>query len=273
MLGRYLKDYLSDFFNSMGIVDRKDFDVEKNTFAELKSVVNIDYLTDQDVLINCVGLLPHRFNRSSLSKGQYDDEAYKKFILINSIFPHQLEKIHLISNCNVINITSDCVYTGDKGEYSEKDAPDYNWVYGVTKAVGECSEICNIRSSIIGEEKYNKQSLLEWVVSQKDKAINGYDNYLWNGVTCLQMAKIIKEIVHRKLYWKGTRHILSPDKVSKYDLCCMINEAYDLNIEVNTFSLDSKIDRSLSSIYQNFMEIPSIKTQIEETQAYVFKDE
>jgi len=270
MLGRYVEDYLSKFF-TVFCVNRDQFDVEKDDFSKLQKIADSYEISSHDVLINCIGLMPHRFNKHSLSKDGYDDEAYRRFILVNSIFPHQLEKLHLTTNCDVISITSDCVFTGDKGGYNENDTPDYQWAYGVTKSIGECSEICTIRSSIIGEEKLNKQAMLEWVVSQKGKSINGFDNYLWNGLTCLQTAKVMKHMIEKNLYWKGVRHILSPEVVSKYDMCCMINEIYDLGINVNKTSLESKIDRSLTSLHDDFMEIPDIKTQIQETKNYTFK--
>ena len=102
---------------------------------------------------------------------------------------------------------------------------------------------------------------MEWIISNKDGEINGYDNHLWNGVTCLTLAKIIKDMIDNNMYWKGVRHIYSPDIVSKYELCQYVNEIYGLNININKVNDKSDIDKSLTSIYNDF-EIKVIKLQI-----------
>ena len=261
MLGNTVFKY---FINKYEIIDlnRKSFDVEKNTFKELIDICDKFEINSEDVIINCIGLLPHRFNSDSLKEQNFSCKILKKFILINSIFPHNLENKQLIYKCKVIHITSDCVYLGDKGKYDENDIFDLFNIYGITKTSGEPDLICNIRTSIIGHEIYNKKSLLEWVLSQKNNSINGYSNYLWNGVTCLQLSKIIDEMISKNIFWNGTRHIFSPDIVSKYELCQHINNIYKLNINIANFDLPKKVDRTLSSIYKNSFQIPSIKQQI-----------
>jgi len=264
MLGSYVFKHLSSCGLSVNKLNRDEYNAECGDFKKLVSQTKIQELKKGDVIVNCIGLLPHVFKSNSISADQFDDETNQKFILINSILPHNLSKIQILKNIKVINITSDCVYSGDKGDYSEEDVPDYYWIYGITKTAGECDEICNIRSSIIGEEQFNKRSLLEWVLSNKNKEINGYTNYIWNGVTCLQMAKIIEDVIKKNLFWEGTRHILSPSKVSKHKLTSLINEIYGLNIKINNFYLDKKIDRSLSSQYKNDFPIPELEVQIKE---------
>lgn len=252
------------FKNKYDIIDitRKEFDVEKNNFNDLDNILSKNNISKNDIIINCIGLLPHRFNSDSLKDQNFSCEILKKFILINSIFPHNLEKIHIIYNCKVLHITSDCVYSGNKGYYDENDIFDLFNIYGITKTSGESSLICNIRTSIIGHEIYNKKSLLEWVLSQKNKTIKGYSNYLWNGITCLQLSKIIDKMIEKNIFWKGTRHIFSPNTVSKFELCQYINEVYDLDINIEEFFLPDKVDRTLSSIYENIFEIESIKKQV-----------
>lgn len=255
------------FKNKYDIIDinRQIYDIEKNTFNELKHILNSYQISNEDIIINCIGLLPHRFNSDSLKEQKFCGEILKKFILINSIFPHNLEKIHLLYKCNVIHITSDCVYSGNKGKYNEKDIFDLFNIYAITKTSGEPELTCNIRTSIIGHQIQNikyKKSLLDWVLSEKNNSIKGYSNYLWNGITCLQLSKIIDEIITKKKFWKGTRHIFSPDIVSKCQLCQYINEIYNLNINIESFNLPKKVDRTLSSIYENNFKIQNIKTQI-----------
>lgn len=271
MLGGYIYKYFSNL-NKFKIIEinRSSFDLEIDKFQKLIDIFNKYNVNQNDIIINCIGLLPHRFNSNSLLNQRFSDDIYKKFILVNSIFPHHLEKLYFIFNCKIIHITSDCVFLGNKGQYNENDIPDLYNVYGITKTCGESDQICNIRTSIIGKEINNKKSLLEWILSQKNKTINGYTNYLWNGLTCLELAKIIHKIISTNSFWKGTRHIYSPDTVSKYDIACLVNQFFDLNININEFSLDTKIDRTLSSIFNNSLDlnVQSIKNQIMELKSF-----
>jgi len=264
MLGRYIFEFFrKDGFN-VDSINRSEYDatnIDLNNLLNLEKIIKLD---KGDFIVNCIGLLPHVYNDNSISKKAYEDKIYSKFILVNSILPHNLEKLKLIKSVNIINITSDCVFTGKKGNYNELDKPDYMWPYGITKTAGECSHICNIRSSIIGEEKQNKRALLEWVKSNKDGEINGYTNYFWNGVTCLEMAKLIKKLINKNLLWNGTKHIFSPNTVSKFELVSLINEHYKLNIKVNKFELTDKVDRSLGTIYNHNFDIPFLDQQIKE---------
>lgn len=181
------------------------------------------------------------------------------------MFPHQLEKLSFKFNCKVIHVTSDCVYLGDKGNYNENDNSDLFNTYAITKTSGEPDQICTIRTSIIGHE-YHKKHLLEWIILQKNKEINGFTNYIWNGLTCLELSKIIKNIIVNNKFWKGTRHIYSPDSVSKYQLCKYVSDIYDLNIKINEHELSNLVNRTLSGVYPTNDEfnILPIKEQIKE---------
>ena len=264
MLGRYIYNFFNSLDYQVQSLNRSEYDASDISLRNLLSIEKIKNLNKGDVIINCIGLLPHVYKDNSISKKSYEDSIYSKFILANSILPHNLEKIKIIKSIKVINITSDCVFSGFKGNYSEIDKPDYMWPYGVTKTAGECSLICNIRSSIIGEETYNKRALLEWVISNKNGNINGYTNYLWNGITCLEMAKLINKLINENLIWEGTRHVFSPEILSKYELVCLINKIYDLNISIKKFELPDRVDRSLSSIYDINFGIPNLSQQIKE---------
>ena len=106
-----------------------------------------------------------------------------------------LAKIKKEHNCQVVHISTDCVFNGKKGNYNEEDDHDCLDVYGKTKSLGENPDLTIIRTSIIGEEITNKRSLVEWVKSNTSKEINGFIKHFWNGVTCLQLAKIIYKII------------------------------------------------------------------------------
>ena len=264
MLGRYIYNFFNNNGYQVDTLNRTEYDASDINLKNLLSIEKVKRLTKGDVLINCIGLLPHVYKDNSIKRNSYEDSIYSKFILVNSILPHNLEKIKIIKSIEVINITSDCVFSGQKGNYNEQDKPDYMWPYGVTKTAGECSLLCNIRSSFIGEEHQNKRALLEWVLSNRNGNINGYTNYLWNGITCLEMAKLINKLIIEDRIWEGTRHVFSPCIVSKYELVSLINKFYNLNILIKKFELPEKVDRSLSSIYDDNFGIPDLNQQIKE---------
>jgi dTDP-4-dehydrorhamnose reductase len=268
MLGRYLYKYFNDLNNFRVIpITRKDFEInEKNMLTLLNFLKGIsDQEQDNKVtVINCTGLIPQRQN---LSK--------QDFLLVNTVFPLALEKVCTQLKYNFIHASTDCVFNGSKGKYSENDIPDANSIYGISKTLGEPLNSTVIRTSIIGEELDNKLSFLEWVKNSKGE-INGYNNHYWNGITCLQYCHLVEAIISKKLFWKGIKHIYSSDIVSKYELCCIIADVYNLNnvLKINRTSAPCQIDKTLVSIYDfssNIFSIPSILEQIREQSFFSLK--
>lgn len=257
MLGNYVLQVLSKKYQIITIT-RRDFNIEFDMWDKLDKLLEKEN-DEINIIVNCSGIIP----QTNLLID------YRKYIRINSLFPHKLQEISDKYNYKFIHITTDCVFDGSKGNYDENDLHTEKNLYGVSKSIGEPETACIIRTSIIGEELLNKKSLLEWIISNKNKSIDGYSNHYWNGVTCLTLAKIINEIIEQNLYWKGVRHIYSPRIVSKYELCLYINEIYNLNINVNKFETPQISNKSLTSIYKNFFNIHDIKSQILEL--YCFK--
>jgi len=257
MLGNYVQNYLTQ--NNIQVIPltRKDFDLEELSVLSLKKFLEEKGLGAEDVIINCAGVIPQASKDRELSKRNY----YK----INSILPIILS----ILTTNMIHITTDCVFSGKTGGYHEYSNHDETNDYGTSKSLGELCDGTIIRTSIIGEELINKRSLLEWVISNENRTINGYSNHFWNGVTCLQLAKIIHKIISENTYWKGVRHIYSPTTVSKYELCKMISDIYELNIKVKEFDTE-KVDKSLTTIYQVDIQIPELLDQIKEMREFIF---
>jgi len=163
----------------------------------------------------------------------------------------------------LIHPTTDCVYTGEKGNYSENDPYDVSDVYGMSKALGEPKNCTVIRTSIIGEEIGQSRSLIEWIKSNKGGEINGFEDHIWNGVTCLQFAKICQEIINENLFWQGIKHVHS-NSVNKYELLNIVNDVYELGIKINKVKSAKSIDRSISSIYSLPLPVPSLQVQIQE---------
>jgi len=254
MLGNYVNNFLSKFHEIICIT-RNVFDIETCEWEKLDSILSKN-IGPNDIIINCAGAIPQR------------NTSIRKYIILNTIFPIKINELSKKIGCKFIHITTDCVFSGKDGNYIEDSIHDAEDIYGISKSLGEEKSMCIIRTSIIGEELYNKNSLIEWVMKQKNGIINGYSNFFWNGVTCLQLAKIINQIINNNLYWEGIRHFNSPDTVSKYELCCFINEIYDLNIMINKQEEPFK-NMTISSNYDNsIFNIPFIKQQILEQKNY-----
>jgi dTDP-4-dehydrorhamnose reductase len=232
MLGRYIYLLLSKYYN-VNCINRVDYNIKNDTFEKLEEILSSD-LRENDIIINCAGIIPQKYLK----------DEYKVYIKVNTLFPHKLSEIADKYNLKFIHITTDCVYDGIKGNYSESDLHTAKDIYGISKSLGEPKNTTIIRTSIIGEEITGKKSLIEWIKSNKDGEINGYTNHYWNGVTCLTLATFIKSIIENNNFWKGVKHIYSENIVTKYDLCCYVNEIYNLNIKINKF--EDKIQKNMT---------------------------
>jgi dTDP-4-dehydrorhamnose reductase len=235
MLGTYLNKFLQKKYEVIPIT-RKDIDLSKSTENEILNFLS-NRVSEKDLIINSSGVIKQR---------EYN---INDMINVNSIFPNILSKFKKNKNCNIIHITTDCVYNGYKGNYVENDYHDCLDEYGKTKSLGENKNLTIIRTSIIGEEIDNKKSLVEWVKSQSNTTINGYTNHLWNGVTCLELSKLIDNMIQGMDFWEGVKHIFSPKTVSKYELVNIINKIYDLNITITKMETSEKCYRNLNSLY------------------------
>ena len=257
MLGRTIKDYLEGLNYNIHSLNRNEIDLSKCSFEELKEKIEEKVRgNDISVLINCSGVIKQRNFKIS------------DMIHVNSVVPHWVYDISNNNNLKVIHFTTDCVFDGNKGLYLESDTHTATDIYGKTKSMGEPENCTVIRTSIIGEEKSNKLSLLEWVKSMEKKEINGYKNHKWNGLTCLQIGKVINKIIEKDLFWDGVRHIHS-NEVSKYDLVSMINELYELDIKITPMNDTLSVDRTLNSVYDiDKFKIPNLYKQIEETRDF-----
>ena len=252
MIGNYVFKILKKSFNVIPI-NRNNFDIYEDKWDKLNNILKD--LKKDDIIINCAGIVP-----------QTKITDTKKYIKVNSLFPHKLENIALITNCKFIHITTDCVFKGDKGNYKENDNHTETNIYGTSKSIGEPENSCVIRTSFIGHQifQHNGLGLLEWIISQKNKTINGFTNHYWNGITCFTLANIIKDIIDKNLFWTGCRHIYSPNITTKYELCKYINEIYNLNITINKYETKNKVDKTIISNYKtnNLFNISTIKEQI-----------
>ncbi|MCK4359514.1 MAG: SDR family oxidoreductase [Candidatus Cloacimonetes bacterium] len=234
MLGYAVSEYFLRKGYSVKPLTINEFDITKDSMEKFES-----FLKNIEVVINCAGIIKPLIPKYSI-----------EYILqVNSIFPRNLAKVCNKNNILCFHITTDCVYSGKKGNYNENDYFDATDVYGMTKNAGDIKYCMTLRTSIIGEEKGQQRSLLEWAKSQKGKEVNGFTNHTWNGITTLYLAEIIEKILNNNMFRKGVFHIFSPSPVTKYELLKIMNDMYNLELNINPIEFETLVDRTLISIY------------------------
>jgi dTDP-4-dehydrorhamnose reductase len=189
-----------------------------------------------DVVINCLGITKHL-------EGGNDPLVT---VPINAYFPHFVNALCRESLARLIHISSDCVFSGRQGGYSEGDTPDAEDFYGRSKALGEISigPTITLRTSTIGHELQSAFGLLDWFLCQKGSC-QGFKKAYFSGLPTIELAKIIDKYIIPNPHLQGLYHV-GARKISKFDLLTQIAHEYGKKIEIipnNNF----KIDRSLNS--------------------------
>lgn len=253
MLGRYVSSY----FNNIQVV--RGFRVtKKTTSVDIEKALLEHGINESTCVINCIGAIPQR-NQNPLN-----------YYTVNGLFPHLLWSVCQKYKCRMIQPTTDCVFSGMRGMYTETDEHDESGHYGLSKSLGEPS--CTvIRTSIIGEELSNKKSFLEFVKNSSG-SIEGWTNHMWNGITCLQYCKVIEKIIAENLFWSGVRHIASPSPASKYDLACMIKDVFECTTAIVATEGPNVCDKTLMSVHPSLFIIPEISTQITDLRKFTLLD-
>ena len=258
MLGKYIWSYFDEKNYAATGVGRNTVDASNMTEERLRAIFELELrLKAGDVVINCMGTI----------KPRVDELGDLNAILVNSAFPRILANVCKDMDVHLIHPTTDCVYTGSKGSYNENDKYDVSDVYGMSKAMGEPNNCTVIRTSIIGEEVGQGRSLVEWVKSEANNTVNGFTNHYWNGVTCLEFAKICETIIETNGYWDGIKHIHS-NTLNKQELVQTISDVYNLNITVTPMEPENGCDRSMSSIHDTGITVPTLEVQIKEMKEF-----
>ena len=190
-----------------------------------------------EVLINCCGLIKQR------------DGANEPLLVlpVNSILPHRLDRLCSLTGSRLIQISTDCIFSGKKGMYCEIDESDANDLYGKSKFIGEIHDspsAITLRGSFIGHELGSKIELIDWFLSQSD-TVKGYKKAIFSGLPTVELARIVEQYVLPKPELKGLYHV-SADPIDKMSLLQLVAKEYGSNVELIP---DEKvtIDRSLDS--------------------------
>lgn len=143
-------------------------------------------------------------------------------IPINALLPHRLAELCKAIDARLIHISTDCVFSGDKGHYIESDFPDASDLYGRSKLLGEVdgSHSITLRTSLIGHELYGQHSLVNWFLSQKE-SVKGYTNAVLSGLPAIELSKVVKELILPNEHLRGLYHIAS-QAINKFELLNLI---------------------------------------------------
>ena len=246
VIGTTHANYLNNNCISLNIFDTQK--VEK-ILNELKP----------EIVINCVGSL---IKESKISPD--------KTVFCNAFFPHFLKKSIKNINAKLIHISTDCVFSGNKGSYTETDIKDAMDIYGLSKSVGEIEDEYNltIMTSIIGPElKKNGEGLFHWFMNQ-NHTINGYKSNYWSGITTLELARFIRYVIDHPIV--GLVHLTNGNPISKYSLLQKINIIYSRGIKIQS-DKDYICDKSLVKSEKIDYSVPSYEEMLVEQKNFMNK--
>ncbi|MES1039918.1 dTDP-4-dehydrorhamnose reductase family protein [Peribacillus simplex] len=266
MAGHVIKEYFTQDPKYQVTYTSKDPNDKKGLYLDVTDVTSLEEIMDKvkpDITINCIGIL-----------NEHASDNTKLAFQVNSVFPHQLVKLTERNNGKLIHISTDCVFSGSKGDYTEDDVPDSSTIYGQSKHLGEIisEKHLTIRTSIIGPElKENGIGLFLWFMKQKGE-IKGYEKVLWNGVTTLELAKALDTMIQKNI--TGLYHLGSDEKISKAALLTLIQEIFkktDVEIIPDSFI---NLDRTIKNTRNDFQyKMPTYEEMLVELRDWMKKKE
>jgi dTDP-4-dehydrorhamnose reductase len=264
MLGHVLLNKLNESkaFEVYDITRNKEerinnFDCDVTNFNSLFEIVKE---IKPKYIVNCIGIL---------IKGSIQDPS--NAILINALLPHKLAQFSNDINAKFIHISTDCVFDGLKGSYTETDNKTAQDIYGLSKSLGEINDDKNLtlRTSIIGPElKNNGEGLFSWFINQKGE-VNGFTESIWGGVTTLVLSDIIIKSINEN--YIGLVHVTNGKPISKLDLLNLIKDKFELNHIDLKKSSGKKSDKSLNTKYHYF-NVPSYEQMITDMYKYYLEN-
>lgn len=257
----YFKAHTS--FDVVDIARTTDFHVpthllDVTDFAALETVLKLE---KPDYVINCIGVL-----------NQDAEKNPDKAILLNSYLPHFLARLGNDCSFKLIHISTDCVFNGKQGSYTETSPSDGEGFYSKTKALGEVNYGAHltIRTSIIGPELNNNGiGLFHWFMQQTG-TIKGYTSAYWTGVTTLELAKAIVEAIKQDI--SGLHHLVNGGKINKFDLIELFKTIFEKDgLHIVPYAA-YRVDKSLVKTDDTFRyEVPSYEVMIRQMKDWILR--
>lgn len=230
--------FCSNSVHTIEALTRDDYDITTNRPEEIYRVLKERRVQSGDYVVNCAGAVKQRH----YSKYQ--------FILLNTLFPHQLQKLCHQIGVTLIQVSTDCVFDGAEGYYSEQSPPTCTDDYGMSKVLGEPPDACCIRTSIVGLGSKDNTSLLDWAINTAQQQLPGFTDHFWNGLTTLELTKRLDYLIGNEKVWQGVRHVHG-QRISKYELLKEFVDVFSISKEVVPTSSSMPCDRSLVSNYDS----------------------
>ncbi len=188
-------------------------------FTERNAYGGVDVRNSERVLEVVADYRPQAIlNAAGIVKQRADAQLSLPSIEVNALFPHRLAVMARAAGARLVHVSTDCVFSGDRGSYRETDLPDPVDLYGRSKLLGEVdSEGCiTLRTSMIGLELFTRRSLVEWALAQSAR-FPGYRKVLYSGLTTMELTRVIGELLVHHPNLDGIWHVAS-EPISKYDL-------------------------------------------------------
>ena len=262
MLGHVVKQYFKEQGYEVKGTSRSNnsdfqFDVMKNINDFEKFIADFK----PEVVINCIGIL---------NKVAEDNKPLA--VMANSYLPHYIDDICRNNKIKFIHVSTDCVFDGKRGEYSEDSFKDATSFYGQSKALGEVDNDYNLtlRTSIVGPDKNeNGIGLFQWFMNQ-EKETNGFDKVIWTGVTTIEFAKCMEKAIQNNL--TGLRHVVNNQQIDKYSLLNLFKKHFKKDIVIKPKS-DYVSNKSLVRTTDFDFEIPSYNQMVKEMSEWVSRHE
>jgi dTDP-4-dehydrorhamnose reductase len=217
-------------------------------FDERRVIDRVDATTDEDVERALRVAKPNVvFNAVGLVKQRRDAADPVGAISVNSLLPHRLASRCGVIGARLIHVSTDCVFSGDRGGYTESDVPDARDLYGRSKLLGEvdAGRCLTIRTSMVGREIRSARGLLEWFLAHRGQRVPGFTRARFSGLSTFELSRLLADVAQRHDGLNGVWHAAG-EPITKYDLLAMVNDRFELG---STLEPDDSLacDRTLDA--------------------------
>jgi len=261
MAGSMINMYLSEQGFDIYTTTRRKADGQSHFFDVAQNIKQLQIIVEDikpDFVINCIGVL-----------NQFAEDNKSNAVLINSYLPHYIDDLSRKYDFKFIHISTDCIFSGDKGKYVENDFPDAQSFYGRSKSLGEINNENNLtfRTSIIGPDPNEKGiGLFNWFMTQEGE-VGGYGKAIWSGVTTLELAKDIEKVFKSDI--TGLYHLVNNNSIDKYNLLLLFKKY--MNKDISIVKNDDFVnDKSFVNTRTDFnFNVPTYEQMIKEMSEWI----